>query len=319
MKFEIEMLNVGNADSFVIRYFGNDDKEVVILIDAGKTTHANQVVEHIQKYTTSGKIDLAICTHPDNDHIGGFEKILDKIDVAEFWMHDPRAYRNTVKKMLVLEKADGSPTRLLLENLNQSINLMDRIDQMELLLHKVPFAGLTYNKAPIKILAPSEAYYIERLKRFDDIHQLFENRQVLLFEDYNFLYEQKRGIDSSKPNNSSVITLFYPHEEKYLFTADADKSGLEDARLNYDLSNLEWLQVPHHGSINNINSELLAYFDPKIIYISASGKENKPHTKVIEMIKNYTSAKIFTTAFHGNMLLRCGTEARENYNHVEPF
>lgn len=308
------MLNVGNADSFMIRYFGDDDKEIVILIDAGKSHHGDKVAEHIQKYTTSGKVDLAICTHPDNDHIGGFHKVFDKIKIEEFWMHDPTQYRTTVKKMLKMEKDNGSPTRLLLENLNQSISLMDRIGKIDDLIHKTPFAGLTYDKAPITILAPSEPYYVDRLKDFKDIHQLFENRQGLLFEDYLYLDEKKAGIDGSKPNNSSVITLFHPLLKKYLFTADADVTGLEEAKSNQDLSKLEWMQIPHHGSINNIDAKNLAFFDPELAYISASGRENKPHATVIEMIKNNTRAKIFTTADNGGMLLRCGTPPREDYS-----
>lgn len=308
------MLNVGNADSFVIRHFGGDDKEIVILIDAGKSQHGEQVVKHIQKHTTSGKVDLAICTHPDNDHIGGFQIVFDEIDIVEFWMHDPTKYRDTVKKMLDIGKKDGSLTTLLLESLNQSISLMDRIGKIDGLIHKIPFAGLTYDKAPISILAPSEPYYVDRLKDFKDIHQLFESQQELSFEDYLYLNEKKAGIDSSKANNSSVVTLFHPLGGKYLFTADADVTGLEEAKSNWDLSKLDWMQIPHHGSINNINAENLAFFDPELAYISASGRENKPHARVIEMIRNNTNAKIFTTADNGGMLLRYGTPPREGYS-----
>jgi len=319
MKFEIDMLDVGNADSFLIRYFGDDEKEIVILIDAGKSQHGDMVADHILKYTLKGKVDLAICTHLDNDHIGGFQKVLDKINITEFWIHDPTKYRATVKKMLLLKKTDVSPTRALLESLNQSISLIDRISKMTSLTHKEPFAGLTYEKAPIKILAPTEQYYVDKLKDFKDIHQLFENEKILSPQNYQKVFELKAGIDSSKSNNSSVVTLFHPPTGNFFFTADADISGLEVAKSNSNIQNLRWMQIPHHGSINNINAENLKFFNPRIAYISASGKENKPHPNIIEMIKNETSAEIYTTADNGALLFRSGTPERNGYSKATPI
>lgn len=89
MPFEIEMLAVGVADAIILRYIDPSDQEFVILIDAGNKKDGKKVVDQIKRWNRNKYIDLAICTHPDSDHIGGFFYVVDNIDIKEFWIHDP--------------------------------------------------------------------------------------------------------------------------------------------------------------------------------------------------------------------------------------
>lgn len=36
MPFEIDMLNVGNADAIILRYFDKNDHKFIVVMDAGK-------------------------------------------------------------------------------------------------------------------------------------------------------------------------------------------------------------------------------------------------------------------------------------------
>jgi beta-lactamase superfamily II metal-dependent hydrolase len=88
-KYEIDILNVKAADAILIRCFNQNDWEYIVLIDTGNRNDGKKIIDHINKYYNQKYIDLAICTHPDNDHIGGFEYVLENIEIKEFWIHDP--------------------------------------------------------------------------------------------------------------------------------------------------------------------------------------------------------------------------------------
>ncbi len=115
MKFEIDMLAVGNADAIVIHYFDDNDEEFIVLIDAGKTReHGKKIEEHIKKYTIKKSIDLAITTHPDGDHIGGFFYLLESdIEISEFWIHDPSSHKIRTDLLETIITKDGE---IALEN-----------------------------------------------------------------------------------------------------------------------------------------------------------------------------------------------------------
>lgn len=72
-RFEIDMLNVGAADSFLIHAFvpyQGSELEYVVLADAGNEGDGKKVMQHIKKYYGQQYIDLAICTHCDREHYG---------------------------------------------------------------------------------------------------------------------------------------------------------------------------------------------------------------------------------------------------------
>lgn len=81
MKYEYEVLKVGDADAILIRhYIGNE--QFIILIDAGNAGDASIIKKHLNDYYGSYYIDLAICTHPDSDHKDGFFDLLQDDEIA---------------------------------------------------------------------------------------------------------------------------------------------------------------------------------------------------------------------------------------------
>jgi len=69
-KYEIDILNVNDADAIIIRCILNG-YQYIILIDAGNTSDYATIKNHLKDVYNNTYIDLAICTHPDKDHIGG--------------------------------------------------------------------------------------------------------------------------------------------------------------------------------------------------------------------------------------------------------
>lgn len=80
LKYEYEVLKVGDADAILIRHYING-KPFIVLIDAGNAGDAAIIKKHLGDYYNSYYIDLAICTHPDSDHKDGFFNLLQDDDI----------------------------------------------------------------------------------------------------------------------------------------------------------------------------------------------------------------------------------------------
>jgi len=70
---EVHYIDVGQGDSTLIQY-----KNTTILIDCGTYDHGDDVYRYLDKLGIE-KITLVIATHPDADHIGGFNYLFDHI------------------------------------------------------------------------------------------------------------------------------------------------------------------------------------------------------------------------------------------------
>ena len=317
------MLPVGAADAIVVRYFDAANQEIVILIDAGNKKDGKKVVETIKKWTNQKYIDLAICTHPDGDHIGGFFYVVEHLRIDEFWIHDPSNHRSELNKIReAIHQSDQLEKSLkyVIESLDDSANLLSIIDSKGIKRDTEPFAGIEYEYAPLKVVGPSEDYYVSLLSRFRDINSLYIEEFLLeksikggelISESLNSQKLLDLDNDRSKENNSSAILLFEPDDKKYLFTSDAGPEALMKAHDEYDLSNLDWLDVPHHGSRYNLSSELIGIFKPKIAYISCDGSKHYPSPAVVKELKK-TGCKVYSTA-SGTKLHRRGTDLRFGY------
>jgi len=298
MAFEIHMLSVGAADAMIIRYIiPETGYEVVILIDAGNKQDGPKIVEHINNYTTQKYIDLAICTHPDNDHIGGFFHVVDKIRIEEFWIHDPAKHKVKIKQLHEALHSDvrfEKALKFVTESIDNSLNLLAAIDAKGIKRTREPFAGLTFELAPLTVVGPDEDYYEELLSRFRDVDTLLEEEQLLeksmeagplITEDLTSSQILNRYKERSKENNSSAILLFTPNNLKHLFTSDAGSEALARAAEAYDLTNLEWFDVPHHGSKYNLTAGLIQHFNPKVAFISSDGSAHYPNDAVVAELK----------------------------------
>ena len=75
-RYEIDMLDVKNADAFLIHFFTTEGFEYVVLIDGGNYSDGERITQFIHDNYTQQYIDLAICTHCDKDHFGGIMYLL---------------------------------------------------------------------------------------------------------------------------------------------------------------------------------------------------------------------------------------------------
>ncbi len=91
----VTFLDVGQGDCTLIQ-----TDEETMLIDAGNNHKGEQVVQYLEKAGVE-KLDYFILTHPDADHIGGADNVIEQIEVECVLM--PNVENDTVTYEEVIE------------------------------------------------------------------------------------------------------------------------------------------------------------------------------------------------------------------------
>lgn len=103
-ELKIHYIDVGQADSTLLQ-FSHEGETFTLLIDAGNWNR-NDVVNYLDSQNVS-QIDIAIGTHPDADHIGQLDKILNKFDVGEVWLSGNTSNSQTFQRLLAAINTNG--------------------------------------------------------------------------------------------------------------------------------------------------------------------------------------------------------------------
>jgi competence protein ComEC len=85
---QVHFIDVGQGASQLI--IGSTGK--TILIDAGNNNKAAVVVDYLKQQKIS-RIDILVGTHPDADHIGGLDAVIDNFTIGKIYM--PKVQSNT--------------------------------------------------------------------------------------------------------------------------------------------------------------------------------------------------------------------------------
>lgn len=93
----VHYMDVGQADSTLLQYTDKGE-EFTILIDAGNWNR-NDVIHYLQAQHIS-EIDIAIGTHPDADHIGQLDKVINTFNVGEVWLSGNTSTSQTFQRLL---------------------------------------------------------------------------------------------------------------------------------------------------------------------------------------------------------------------------
>uniref|UniRef100_UPI00402665C1 ComEC/Rec2 family competence protein n=1 Tax=Phocaeicola vulgatus TaxID=821 RepID=UPI00402665C1 len=347
INYQVEMLNVGAADAFIIYYTCIDNQHHItnrlILIDGGNYSDGDNIIEHINKYyPRRGFIDLIIVTHPDDDHIGGVVRILEALrdkkagylDVDNIAINDPsiHGYIPSDVKNKVMDKTLEKRLKSAYDvKGDSSKNLLNLIDSLKIQRNEV-FAGDSHHFMPIKILGPNEDYYKSLIPDFRGINLNFKDAS---YPDINTGYDDSKDTqsnsslsptldatsdDTSAPNRSSIIFTFIPNTNtKFLFTGDACRESFENIPdgLEKYYNNVTWLKVPHHGSAHNLDTEMIKVFNPTIAYISTEKEGHYLDRCTINALKR-NNTHVYSTHKYGSML-SFGFQERDDYHTVSPM
>lgn len=334
-KFEIDVLDVGAADAILIHIYAN--YEYVVLVDAGNEGDGEKILSHIRKYYNQQYIDLAICTHCDADHYGGFQRLIEEhcnarssFSIKKFWVHDPYKHVDVDDVKYIRKKETLSKRLNDAYSFTDGSNLLDLIDEANI-AREEPFAGKTYSAINLTVLGPSKDYYKSLIPDFRvdlDFKEEQQDDDVVsidrLFSTDDQFYSktlEEANDDPSKVNQSSVIFQIETNDGILLFTGDAGKKALHeviDRDNSKNLSRVRFFKVPHHGSKHNLDNAIISYLKPKISYISTEkiGKfANKCTIHALKKVGFVYSTHKSSSLWHRSTDMG----KREGYTEAEPL
>ena len=116
------------------------------------------------------------------------------------------------------------------------------------------------------------------------------------------LYFLNSGKYDNENDNSNVIYLKY-NEIKFMFMGDASTVVEQDLLSKYNLKDIDFLKIGHHGSKTSSSKEFIEEINPNYSIISV-GKNNSyghPNKEVLENLKN---SKIYRTDEDGSIMFK---------------
>ncbi len=95
----VHFIDVGQGDAILIDYGTNE-----MLIDGGRW---GDCAAYVPSYI-DGALEVMVATHPDADHIGGLDDILDIFDVENIWLNGDTASTQTYTDFMAKVNAEGA-------------------------------------------------------------------------------------------------------------------------------------------------------------------------------------------------------------------
>ena len=272
--------NKGNADATCFRY-EKDGKFINVVYDGGSKVLANKLIEHLEKFYFKNqyypKIDYLICSRPDQDHASGLIEVIKKFEIDKIIMNIPWKYIydiwDNVNDGRISEKSlekclkDDYPYVAKIEELakEKGIEIIEGFEDKQ-------------SNENLKILSPSKEFFIELLKKSKKTKYLDEsyyNSNIYTESAKNVLSKitnwikglwskdsLKEDIETSEENKMSIILLGDMEENKFLLTGDVGVKGLGKAiekanKIGTPLTEVNFFQVPHHGSRYNLSPSIM--------------------------------------------------------------
>lgn len=329
MAYEIDFLAVGDGersgDAIALR-FGNlqQGEQTVVVIDGGTKESGAALVNHIKTYYKTETVDAAICTHSDSDHASGLTEVLESLKVGKLFMHLPWKHAADIDDLFKDPRVTATS---LMRNFKKSL---DNAHELATLAEEngipiiEPFSDTIKADERWALLSPSTTFYEELLTAFRCVPEAaaetpFLQKAVVavkeaikwIAENWNIETLSEPEVDAtSAENNSSVVLLFKDGDSKFLFTSDAGAPALTEAverakKLGIDLSTVNGIQVPHHGSKRNVGPAILnvllgprkqseSYSKTAIVSAAKAGEPKHPSKKVVNAFMR-RGARVYAT------------------------
>ncbi|HMO78845.1 MAG TPA: MBL fold metallo-hydrolase [Candidatus Paceibacterota bacterium] len=300
----VAFLDVGQGDAIFIEAPNGNQ----ILIDSGQTSAAARQVSKILPFYDR-QINLAIATHQDSDHIGGFPEIFKKYKIKKYATGSNRFGESLFEE---IEK--------IIET--QKINKLFLFAGDKIILDQK-------NNIYLDILWPPEE------EQFSDTNDasvvanlIFENVSFVLTGDASKSIEEKISIArffeikktaQDLATNPAANTITNPAQNLEQNSGTISTQNLEQnfiekttpKTLSEIIKQIVILKVGHHGSKTSTSPIFLEKIKPQYAIISA-GKDNKfghPHAEVISNLENFSEnhnqqLQILETAKMGTIIFK---------------
>ena len=170
--------------------------------------------------------------------------------------------------------------------MGESIELIENFKVKNVVFNCGDFNDL--EKKLIKVLDKKKIKYYSCLKELN-------------INSYKLLFLNTKEYDNEN-DNSNVIYFNY-NSLKFLFMGDAGVNKEKDILGKYNLKDIDFLKVGHHGSNTSSSKKFIDNINPKYSIISV-GKNNRyghPNKEVLNILKG---SKIYRTDQDGSVMFK---------------
>jgi len=317
----VNILDAGHGDCILL-----DFTHTLILIDSGPKTFLirRNVKEKLKDLLSDRTIDIAIVTHNDDDHIGGYEYVLSSgIKIEKFIFNS----------LSICGELFNDHEQQI--SYNQDISLDTLIKDKT-----VSLEALVFGNEPVII---NDIKLIPLTPTIDALHHMhndyIKKNQPQISSDEKVeptllecIEEVANGTDKFLPdrsitNRTSLSLIIEYNGFRGLFLGDAWATDvIESFRLNKIEPGFCVTKLSHHGSERNSNSELINIIGKTEYIICADkSKHNHPNNKTIARILVQYPEAIFhfssdnedvRNIFNENNVLECQAECTYSSNGV---
>ena len=172
------------------------------------------------------------------------------------------------------------------DHMDGAINLVNNFKVDNVIFNCGEFNEL--EKELIKVLKKKKIKYYTCIKRLN----IDNNRLYFL---------QTKEYDNENDNSNVIYTEL--NDYKFLFMGDAGIDKEKDILKKYNLKNIDFFKVGHHGSNTSSSEEFINSINPKYSLISV-GKNNRyghPKKSVLDILKN---SKVYRTEQDGGVMFK---------------
>ena len=118
---------------------------------------------------------------------------------------------------------------------------------------------------------------------------------------YSFKFLNTSTYDNENDNSSVIYFNYYNY--KFLFMGDASTEREKNILEKYNLKDVDFLKVGHHGSKTSSSKDFIDEVNPKYSVISV-GKNNRYCHPNKEVLKNLEDSKIYRTDQDGSIMFK---------------
>ncbi|MEG0050603.1 MAG: ComEC/Rec2 family competence protein [Terrisporobacter sp.] len=164
-----------------------------------------------------------------------------------------------------------------------------------------------------KIYTPNQidnsTHYNNLIKSCKDknlkINYLSKGDNISFTKDINLSVLSPSYISQDNNPNSIVLNLRYINMD-FLFTGDCEESNELDMINSYNLEDVDFLKIAHHGSSSSSTDNFIKEVSPTIGVISCGYKNQygHPHKSTLDTLRKYSVAT-YRTDHSGDLVFYC--------------
>lgn len=335
-----------SGDCIALRYgnlYDGCQHQTVFVIDGGYSDNKDTLKKHLKSYYNcfydrKYHIDVLFLSHPDQDHVQGLVKILEDTEIEVDAIVAMIPWRVMTPAWYKDKRITPNSLEARLESAFKELSKLEEIAEergIEIIMPTDMYQRCELNGCTITTLGPSLKFYkecIANCPKTPDPDDRVRRMSASAICDNNDREEKyipghihwNYDETTSAINESSHIFILEFDHHKILFCGDAGKEALlkaikEASEIGIDLTSIDIIKMPHHGSRKNVTPEIMDEFvgHHSHCYISCKKDDegHHPSKRLVNML-NEKGFKVYFT--QGSTLHKGFNAPNRDWKSVSP-